>query len=170
MDTDNLVIFYSRPQDALGTGIVGSILLLALLLYRWRTKNPINPRLFIVAAAILAFFGPGLIGLYLWRGGKPSQLLAVNPTGVWCHSWGTWVPWGEISWIDTLNTTGDVLVGRGEHRGIYATFDLKDSGLANHSWVPGVRLRKQAKCQIDDLDRPADEAFRTIRQYYQSGR
>jgi hypothetical protein len=170
LDPKNLVVFYSRPQDALAAGIVASILLLALVLYNWRTRNPIKPRLFFFVVAILTVIGPGLIGLYVWRGGKPSQLLAVSASGVWCHSWGSWVPWREISWVDSVNTTNQLLTGRGRHRGISATFDLNDSGLANHPWSPGVRISRQVTCAIDDLDRTPDDAFRSIREFYQSAR
>jgi hypothetical protein len=170
LDTNNLVIFYSRPQDMLGVGIIGSILLLVFLLYQWRTRNRFKTRAFLFVVAILMFFGPGLVGLYVLRGGKPSELLAVSASGVWCHSWGAWVPWREISWVDSVNTADQPFTGRGERRGISATFDLNDSGLANHPWLPGVRIRRQATCAIDDLDRTPDDAFRTIRKYYQSAR
>jgi hypothetical protein len=170
LDTNTPIIFYSRPQDILGVGIIASIILLAFLLYSWRTRYPIKPRPFWFAVAVFTFCGPGLIGLYMSRSGRPTELLAVSPSGVWCHSWGVWVPWREISWVDSVNTADQPLVGRGGHRGISATFDLTEAGLANHPWVPGVKIHKQVTCAIDDLDRSPDEAFRTIRKYYQAAR
>jgi hypothetical protein len=117
----------------------------------------------IILILALGLFGPGFIGLYLLRGGRPAQEIVLNSSGIWCRHWNLWLNWREISFVDELDTTGNL--GKGEH-GRWATFDLTPAGLANHPWTGKVRLSGKASCSIKDLDQPSDDVYRTIRRFY----
>jgi hypothetical protein len=93
----------------------------------------------IVLILALGLFGPGLVGLYLLSGGPPAQEIVINSSGIWCRSWGIWLPWREISYVDEIDHMDG---GKATRHGWWATFDLTDTGLADHSSNVGVRLSK----------------------------
>jgi len=163
MDADSSAIFYNRPEDLLGVGVIVSIVL-AIVALRWRrlfTTMGRNRLILLILA--LGLFGPGLIGLYVLRGGQPAREIVLNSSGIWCHNWNLWLNWREISFIDEIDTTGNV---GGKGHGRWATFDLTSAGLANHPWTNKVRSSGRASCSIDNLDQPYDDVYRTIRRFY----
>jgi hypothetical protein len=163
MGPDGTAIFYNRPEDALGVGVIVTIVLLIVVL-RWRRLFAAMGRnRLIVLILALGLFGPGLVGLYILRGGQPAQEIVLNSSGIWCRSWGIWLPWREISYVDEIDHMDG---GRATLHGWWATFDLTDTGLAGHPWSGGVRLSKQVTCSLSDLDQPYDDAYRTIRRFY----
>jgi hypothetical protein len=163
MGTDGTAIFYNRPEDLLGVGVIVSLVLLIVTL-RWRRLFAAMGRnRLIILILALGLFGPGFIGLYLLRGGQPAQEIVLNSSGIWCRNWNLWLDWREISFVDETDTTGSV---RRRQHGQWATFDLTPEGLANHPWIAGVRLSGRTSCNINDLDRPYDDVYRTIRRFY----
>jgi hypothetical protein len=164
MDADGTAIFYNRPEDALGVGIIVSIVL-AIVALRWRRLFAAMGRnRLIVLIVALGLFGPGLIGFYVLRGGRPAQEIVLNRSGIWCRNWNLRLDWREISFVDEIDTTGSMT--RGKVHGRWATFDLTPAGLASHPWTSMVRSSGKASCNINDLDRPYDDVFRTIRRFY----
>jgi Na+/melibiose symporter-like transporter len=163
MVTDSTAIFYNRPEDALGVGVIVSIVL-AIVALRWRRLLAAMGRnRLIILIVALGLFGPGLIGFYVLRGGRQAQEIVLNSSGIWCRNWNLRLDWREISFVDEIDTTGNV--GKRVH-GRWATFDLTPAGLANHPWNNVVRLAGKASCSIDDLDQPYDDVYRTIRRFY----
>jgi hypothetical protein len=166
MDADGTAIFYNRPEDLLGVGVIVSIVL-AIVALRWRPLFAAMGRnRLIVLILALGLFGPGSIGLYVLRGGRPAEEIVLNSSGIWCRNWNLWLNWREISFVDEVDTTGTVISGRGQARGRWAAFDLTPAALANHPWTGKVRLSGKASCSIDNLDQPYDAVYRTIRRFY----
>src|SRR5580698_9564183 len=165
MDADGTAIFYNRPEDLLGVGVIVSIVL-AIVALRWRPLFAAMGRnRLIILILALGLFGPGLIGLYVLRGGRPAQEIVLNSSGIWCRNWNLRLDWREISFVDEIDTTRNISA-KGQVRGRWATFDLTPAGLADHPWTGAVRLSGKASCNINDLDQPYDDVYRTIRRFY----
>jgi hypothetical protein len=148
MDADGTAIFYNRPEDLLGIGVIVSIILLIVGI-RWRRfLSALSRNRLIILVLALGLFGPGFIGLYYFRGGQPAQEIVLNSSGMWCRSWHLWLNWREITFVDEIDTTGDV---GGKGHGRWATFDLTTEALANHPWPIKVRSSGKASCSIDYL-------------------
>jgi hypothetical protein len=163
MDADGTAIFYNRPEDLLGIGVIASIILLIVGI-RWRRLlSALGRNGLIILVLALGLFGPGLIGLYYCRGRQAAQEIILNSSGMWCRSWNIWLPWREISYVDEIDHIGG---GKRTRHGWWATFDLTEAGLANHPWNNGVRLSKEVSCSLSGLDQPHDDVFHTIRRFY----
>ena len=165
MDANGAAIFYNRPEDLLGIGVIVSIVL-TIVGIRWRRLlSAMGRNRFIVLVLVLGLLGPGFVGLYFLRGGQPAQEIVLNSSGIWCRHWNLWLDWREISFVDEIDTTRNI-GGKGQVRGRWATFDLTPAGLANHPWTNVVRLSGKVSCSINDLDQPYDDVYRTIRRFY----